>query len=439
VPALSGPSTTRAADRGADVRGYAVKQRPNILFVTSHWPARAYCGGQQRVLNIAKLLSRIGQVRFALVESWDTDEETIRQARREFDIRVTVRAFPRPRGNQMDQVLHRLRHEIEPAYLGTSPYTISARDRQVLLNERARHDLTWIHTVTTANLAGVVSWPCSVLDTDDLLSRVYRRLAQSGGNAARRLADLRMAWLWRKRERLFTERFDFLTTCSEDDRQYLGAGGRTYVIPNGFLPQAERPRLSAKLTRLGFIGSFPFGPNEEGLKWFIRDSWPLIKRELPDAQLRLVGRNSNGYLTQLGPDIVGLGWIEDPGDEIATWSASIVPTIFGGGTRVKVAEAFARKCPVVATAGGAFGYDVHNGEELLLADTAEDFALACIRLLKNPQLGDALSERAHQRFLENWTWESFEPTVKRVVEQCLQKRPQVICQAPKRAMRSAIN
>jgi glycosyltransferase involved in cell wall biosynthesis len=97
----------------------------------------------------------------------------------------------------------------------------------------------------------------------------------------------------------------------------------------------------------------------------------------------------------------------------------IVPIKVGSGTRVKVAEGFARRCPIVATTIGAFGYDVNNGEEILLADRADDFASACILLQRNPQLGEALSERAHKRFLERWTWDSFERTIGTVVRECL--------------------
>jgi glycosyltransferase involved in cell wall biosynthesis len=211
------------------------------------------------------------------------------------------------------------------------------------------------------------------------------------------------------------------TVCSEDDRRYLGSGESVHVIPNGFDPVIVRRRASPDLPRLGLIGNCEFMPNEQGIKWFVRDVWPAVKRSVPSAQLRLVGRASDGYLSKLGPDIVGVGWLEDPGDEIASWSAMIVPIKVGSGTRVKVAEGFARRCPVVSTSIGSFGYGGENGRDILLADRAEDFAAACIRLLRNPSLGEALSERAYQRFLERWTWNSFESKVGTVVEQCLEK------------------
>jgi glycosyltransferase involved in cell wall biosynthesis len=156
--------------------------------------------------------------------------------------------------------------------------------------------------------------------------------------------------------------------------------------------------------------------------------WPKIKREFPLAQLRLVGRESRGHLTKLGPDIVGLGWLDDPGAEIASWSAMIVPIKVGSGTRVKVAEGFARGCPIVATTIGAFGYDAEHGKEFLLADGADDFAAACILLLNDPQLGAALSKSAYKRFLERWQWESFETTVGKVVQQCMAREHREKCE-----------
>jgi glycosyltransferase involved in cell wall biosynthesis len=160
-------------------------------------------------------------------------------------------------------------------------------------------------------------------------------------------------------------------------------------------------------------------PNKEGAKWFIRDVWPMIKCDFPNAELRLLGRGSDGYLTTLGPDVAGLGWVDDPTEEIASWSVMIVPIKVGAGTRVKVAEGFSRRCPIVTTTIGAFGYDVENGKEVLLADCADEFASACIRLLKDPELREALSGRAYKRFLGEWTWNSFENTIGQVVQECL--------------------
>jgi glycosyltransferase involved in cell wall biosynthesis len=393
--------------------------RPKILFVTSHWPlARAY-GAQQRVLNVGRLLSRFGDVSFVIVPNEQEDEETVRRTRREFEVRRIIRPLPVAPCSSFGRLPQRFRHEFDPTYMATDPYSVSELDRAGLQELIQQHDVVWVHTIRTANWFRIYQWPHSVLDVDDLPSRAYQSAAQAGRTSARRLHNLRMSWIWRRRERILPERFDVLTVCSEDDRRYLCRPERIHVIPNGAHPLPARPHAFSEPPRIGLIGNFTFMPNEHGAKWFVRNVWPMIKREFPHAQLRLVGRGSEGYLTKLGPDIIGLGWLEDPGDEIASWSAMIVPIKVGAGTRVKVAEGFARRCPVVTTTLGVFGYDVENGREALLADRADDFASACILLLRTPEVGEALSERAHKRFLEQWTWDSFENTVGKVVQACL--------------------
>jgi glycosyltransferase involved in cell wall biosynthesis len=396
-----------------------LQNRPKILFITSHWPLAAAYGAQQRVLNTGRLLSRFGDVSFVIVPTEQEDEETMRRTEPEFEVRRIIRPQAIPPGRLLGSLRERIRHEFDPACMATDPYVVSEADRAALEELIQQHDLIWVHTIRTAQWFRMFRWPHSVLDVDDLPSRQYQSSAHSGNSPSRRLLDLRMSRIWRRRERLMPARFDVLAVCSEEDRRYLGSPERVHVIPNGAHPVEPRPRAIAEQPRIGLIGNCTFIPNEDGAKWFIRHAWPTVKREIPQAQLRLVGRGSRGYLTTLGPDINGLGWLEDPGDEIASWSAMIVPIKVGAGTRVKVAEGFSRRCPVVATTMGAFGYDVEDGREILLADRADDFASACIRLLRSAELRHMLSERAHNRFLERWTWDSFESTVGKVVQECL--------------------
>jgi polysaccharide biosynthesis protein PslH len=313
----------------------------------------------------------------------------------------------------------RLRHEFDPKYLDTDPYEISVSDRSSLNELIRQHDLVWIHTIRTANWFRIYRWPHSVLDVDDRQSQTHESVAESCQNPFMRLLNRRRAWIWRRREKTFIERFDLLTVCSEDDRRYFGGGEQVHVIPNGASPFMARPRLISDPPRIGFIGNCEFMPNEHGMKWFIREVWPAIKLKFPKAHLRLVGRASDGTLAKMGQDIVGLGWLADAADEISTWSAMIVPVRIGGGTRVKLAEGFARKCPVVATSIGAFGYEVRNGRELLLADSAGEFALSCTRLLGDQALAESIAANAHKLFLERWTWDSFEGRIRAVVQKCL--------------------
>ena len=104
----------------------------------------------------------------------------------------------------------------------------------------------------------------------------------------------------------------------------------------------------------------------------------------------------------------------------------IVPVKVGSGTRVKMAEGFSRKCPIVAMPSGAFGYEVESGREVLLGDNAEDFASALILLLRDPGFRKSLSETAYKCFLERWTWESFAGPVGAAIQECLNRSNQCV-------------
>jgi glycosyltransferase involved in cell wall biosynthesis len=116
-----------------------------------------------------------------------------------------------------------------------------------------------------------------------------------------------------------------------------------------------------------------------------------------------------------------LGWIDDAAAEIATWSAMIVPLHVGGGQRVKIPESFSRKCPVVSTSLGAFGYEVTDGRELLLADDPAEFAAACVSLICDPGSAAQMAERAYRAFLEKWTWDAIAPRIRAAAEDCLRR------------------
>jgi glycosyltransferase involved in cell wall biosynthesis len=136
---------------------------------------------------------------------------------------------------------------------------------------------------------------------------------------------------------------------------------------------------------------------------------------LPQAKLRLVGKGADGLAVSGSNGVERLGYVDDPAAEIATWSAMVVPIRFGGGTRIKIAEGFARNCPVVATSVGAFGYDVRSERELMMADAPVEFADACIRLATDTSLSRAIRDEAWRRFQVEWSWDASASAIRRAL------------------------
>jgi polysaccharide biosynthesis protein PslH len=390
------------------------------LYFSPYWPERASSAGELRALHIARGLQEFGEVEIAVVYAEGQDHERAERPDIEFNVvcRLPVRSHPNVGFGQ------KLRWALDPraAYPHGQGVDESALRQVTRIAEQ--FDILWFCKVRTANMIPRWSWPRSVLDIDDVPSTYAQSVWKTERGMRKRLLTAKRIFGWRRRDKLLGERFTVLGVCSETDKRYLqnlGVKAPLHVIPNGFERPAIVPmRKLATPPRIGFIGAFDHGhPNLDGIQWFASQCWPRIKHEVPDLRLRLLGRDSDGPLKPEGPDIDGLGWVDNAADEIATWSASVVPIRVGGGTRGKIVHAFSLKCPVVSTALGAYGYDVVDGREAFLADSAEDFASACVRAIRQPVEATMMAEKAWQQFQDRWTWDAIRPRVRAAAEECL--------------------
>jgi len=371
-----------------------------------------------RASNIFRLLARHGDVlvvRAGSHKSWgDQPQKTFGG----FELLRSVQFLPTPKFS----IAEKFRHEFDPRFLNTNGFQANAADRAWLQNAIVEHNLVWIYGLTVANGFGLWRWPKAVLDIDDIPSSFYRSELAQTKSLGQKLRSRRQIFLWSRHERTLHERFDALCVCSKPDKKIMGDHEKIFVLPNGFNPpDKETVRQPVAPPRLGFIGTFGYAPNRDGVRWFVENVWPLVLKKIPAARLRLAGRASQNEKFSSAANIDTLGFVEDTAAEMAMWSLSIVPVLVGGGTRIKIAEAFSRKCPVVSTSLGAYGYEVTDGRELLLADTAPDFAAKCLRLLTNPAVGESLAENGWRKYNENWTWDLQAGQITRVVE-CAAKK-----------------
>lgn len=385
----------------------------------SSWPHGRSFGGQLRALHILRALRQVGDVTFTLVGSEAADVESMRRTSAEFATLPPVQPVDLPNRGP----LNKLRWAFDTRYLNIHGYVATEPDRQRIMAASAEFDLTWVLNSRTPNILRQWEWPHSHLDIDDVPSTYSRSMAASAPRWSSRWKARVQQYLLYRRERLLRARFTTLSVCSDDDRRYLGGGDEIHVIPNGF----ERPHVapirqpSLHPPRIGFIGLFSYTPNRDGVTWFLKECWPDIQRQVPGIRFRLVGRDTDGALKPTQAAVDALGWVANPAEEIATWSAMVVPIRFGGGTRIKLADGFSRKCPIVATPLGAFGYDVRDGNQLRLAQQPAEFTAACVDLVRNPTPASAMAERAWTEFLEKWTWDAIAPKVWAAAADCLRR------------------
>lgn len=393
-------------------------RRPKILFLTPAWPLGRSYGGQLRALHTARALKQIGDVTLMVVGSEAGDAQGAALSAAEFKVSAPVTAVRQPNQGAWEK----LRWAVDLRYLNIHGFVATAEDRARVQSYFGAFDLVWALNSRTPNLLQLWRWPHSHLDLDDIPSSYDAGVASTEPPGLRRWKAGTRRMLLRRRERRFHERFTTLSVCSEADRAYLGAEN-THVIPNGFSrPNFEPIRSpSEQPPRIGFIGLYSYPPNLDGVRWFIKEAWPALQRAVPGIRFRVVGRDTDGPLGPIESGVDTRGWLADPTEEIATWSAMIVPIRFGGGSRIKLVDAFSRKCPVVATGFGAYGYEVQHGRQLLIANDGKEFASACARMVTDQNYGRQLAANAWDDFLRHWTWDAITPKVWAAAEDCLRR------------------
>ncbi len=195
--------------------------------------------------------------------------------------------------------------------------------------------------------------------------------------------------------------FDRVYVCSERDRLEVGGqhGCRHLaVIPNAVrIPCAQvTPRSEGPPTLL-FVGNLGYYPNDDAVRFLCGEILPELRARVPaPVRVLVVGAHPSPALARLcaeqGATLARA--VPDVAPYYDQATLVVVPLRAGGGTRIKLLEAFAYRRPVVSTTLGAEGIDAHHEQHLLVADTPADFARQCARLIETPALGRALTEHA---------------------------------------------
>jgi glycosyltransferase involved in cell wall biosynthesis len=248
--------------------------------------------------------------------------------------------------------------------------------------------------------------PFCVLDLDDDDARTCRRLMRLHCEVGNRRAAALAAAEAEKYQTLadrYLAGFARVIVPSEADADRLEmqfAGARFAVVPNCYRWLSWNPRRRPEERgplQLLFVGTFGYFPNVDAARFLCDAVLPALRR-LTDREIRidLVGAGDATALFQLAerPGVRLHGFVDDLAPLYATANVAVVPVRAGGGTRIKVLEAFAHRVPVVTTRLGAEGIDAVDGEHLLLADDAEAFARACVNIKERPELAAALTVRA---------------------------------------------
>jgi glycosyltransferase involved in cell wall biosynthesis len=274
-----------------------------------------------------------------------------------------------------------------------------------------------------------------LLDAHNVEAAVYASVFAARAAAARTLLHrAKHRWLYRRLVRLegrLLRAADVIWACSHQDAEELARRyqprGRMCVVPNGVETNAYRligsPALgddwgSGPMTIL-YPGLFGYPPNEDAALSLITRVLPAIRASGRRARLVLVGRGPTDAMRAAAcgdADVEITGEVESILPFLDRPCVMVLPIRLGGGTRLKIVEAFAAGRPVVSTSKGAEGLHALDGRHLLIRDDLDGMAAAAIQLWDSPGLRTALCGRALQLVCRRYSWEAATRSIARSLD-----------------------
>ena len=143
---------------------------------------------------------------------------------------------------------------------------------------------------------------------------------------------------------------------------------------------------------LFFVGGYQHPPNIDAASWFVNSIWPLVRPQLPGVKFHLIGSKAPERIKALdGNGVVFHGFVDKLEPWIDGCRLAVAPLRYGAGVKGKVNISMSRGQPVVATPAAVEGLHAVDGEDVLVASNAEDFAAAIVRLYRDKELWEKLS------------------------------------------------
>ncbi|MCM8799299.1 MAG: glycosyltransferase family 4 protein [Candidatus Omnitrophica bacterium] len=289
----------------------------------------------------------------------------------------------------------------------------NSKEMQDLIYEelnKKKFDILFCHLIRMANYVKDIKIK-KILDLCDALSLRYS-ISSSYRRDIFKLIEIIESQRLKRYEQKIVLDFDLNLVASNSDKQYyennLGIKN-IYVLPNGVEIEENLNKKGSNSERIIFFANFRTYPNQDAIIYFYKKIFPIIKKELKNIKLIVVGTYIPKYIYSLFKDDACVEVYQNVSDTkpfIQSANVSVAPMRIAVGIQNKILQSMALKVPVVATSMAKAGIDASAEKEIILADEPEDFAYKVIRLIKDKELNFYIAENAFRLIKERYQWQN---------------------------------
>lgn len=394
----------------------------SLLAITSELPWPLNTGGHLRSFHILKSLAKHFSVRL-VVPVDDLSDPGIAELR---NYGIDVRPVKVGARNTMSEAARVLL-----AVLKNEPYVMYNRHNRSKLRDSVKAeldsgntDIIYLDHVDPFALRSLFPQAKIIVDLHNVYSKLTARVAEEHSGLRRWYLQREAKLLGRVERQIAVQSTTLMAVSDEEVAEFSALGGKNvHLVPNGVdcsayshLPVGRQGKGPVLL----YIGVMSWQPNAKAADFLAREVLPAVHRQHPDAVLKLVGRNPGTDVLDLGnlPGVEVHANVPDIGVYLAEASVLAVALDSGGGTRLKILEAFAAGLPVVSTPVGCEGIDCQHGRELWIADRPE-FAAVVSEALSSPETGALYAANGRQLVMEKYDWAAIGLRASNAVESAL--------------------
>jgi glycosyltransferase involved in cell wall biosynthesis len=232
---------------------------------------------------------------------------------------------------------------------------------------------------------------------------MQRLIVREGG-----LLNWARAWLARRLEAFMFQPYPHVVVLAQPDKDMLlrlNPQLNVHVISNGIdlatFADTNTPRDAHTLL---FVGNYEYAPNVDAALFLAQAILPVVRQDMPQAQLWLVGNAPPPVLQQLASEHIRVtGYVDDVRPYYAQATLFVCPLRVGAGIKNKILEAMAMGLPIVATPIAVDGIAVQQGVSAWI-DEAENLAQGVLTLLQDAPLRQILADNAQQTIHTRYSW-----------------------------------
>lgn len=379
----------------------------HILFLSRWFPYPPDNGARIRILNLLRLLAVEHTVDLVSFVSEPVHESSL-AALRTICRRVEMFAYRPFRPNSIRTAVGFFSRRPRSVIDTYSAEMAAAVQR---LHEQQAYDVVIASEFDMAPYAQILPETVVKIWEDIELAVIY----ENYNRQSQPLQRLRHGLTWWKTASYTKKTLHSFHACSvvtEEESRIIKplrpAGCPIAVVPNGVDVAAYAADFGPPTPdTLVYPGALTYHANLNAMIYFIGEILPRIQAERPNVTLTITGR-TDGVALQRLPQNDGVfftGYLEDIRPTVAQSWCCIVPLRVGGGSRLKILESLALGTPVVSTSKGAEGLSLTPGADLLMGDSAGDFAAATLRLLGDASLRASLSRQGRETVTAQYDWQ----------------------------------